>query len=112
MATNFIQPGDVVTVVAPYAVNSGDGVKVGQIFGFATKAALSAANVEVKRTGVVTLAKTNAVSTSAAQGANIHWDDSGRITTISSTSNLKIGVAMETTTNTQTTVKVLLTGTV
>ncbi len=109
---NYVQPGDVVRVVAPYAVNAGGGVKVGQIFGVATVTAASAANVEVQRTGIVTLTKANAVSTSAAQGANIHWDDTNVITTISATSNLKIGVAAEAVGNTATTVKVLLTGTV
>ena len=32
---NFIQPGDSLTVSAPYAVTSGQGVLVGALFGIA-----------------------------------------------------------------------------
>ena len=48
--------------------------------------------------------------TSAAAGANIHWDATNAKTTISATSNLKIGVAAVTSTNTATTVRVRLNG--
>lgn len=107
---NFVQPGDVCRVTAPYAVNSGQGVKVGQLFGVATANAVSAANVEVQTVGVFDLSKPNAVSTSVAAGANVHWDDTNVTTTISSTSNLKIGVALAAAGNTDTTVRVRLTG--
>ena len=51
-----------------------------------------------------------AASTSAAAGANIHWDATNSRTTISATSNLKIGVAAVVSTNTATTVRVRLNG--
>ena len=35
MAGNFIQPGDTLTLTAPYTVASGAGAKVGSIFGVA-----------------------------------------------------------------------------
>ena len=107
---NFVQPGDVVRVTAPYAVNSGQGVKVNNVFGVATASAVSAANVEVMTVGVFDLSKPNAVSTSVAAGANVHWDDTNVTTTISASSNLKIGVALAAAGNTDTTVRVRLSG--
>ena len=32
---NFVQPGNTITLTAPYAVASGDGLLVGSIFGIA-----------------------------------------------------------------------------
>jgi predicted RecA/RadA family phage recombinase len=108
MARNLIQEGDVLTLVAPAAVNSGQLVVVNQMFGVANHSAVSAANVECTIGGVWDLPKANAVSTSAAAGANIHWDATNARTTISASSNLKIGVAAVTSTNTATTVRVRL----
>lgn len=107
---NFVQPGDVVRVTAPYNVNSGQGVKVGSLFGVATASATNAANVEIMTVGVFDLSKPNAVSTSVAAGANVHWDDTNVTTTISATSNLRLGVAVAAAGNTDTTVRVRLTG--
>ena len=36
---NFVQPGNTITLTAPYAVASGDGLLVGYIFGVVRKAA-------------------------------------------------------------------------
>lgn len=107
---NFVQPGDVIRVTAPYACTSGVGVKVSNIFGVATANAVSAANVEIMTEGVFDLAKTNAASNSIAAGANVHWDDTNLKATVSSTSNLKIGVALAAAANTDLTVRVRLTG--
>lgn len=107
---NFVQPGEVVTVVAPYAVNSGQGVKVGQLFGVGAFSASSAANVEVRTLGVFDLDKINAASNSIAAGANVHWDDTNLKATVSATSNLRIGVALAACANTDTTVRVRLHG--
>ena len=46
---NFIQLGNTVVVPAPYALTSGQGAKVGQLFGVATNdAALSACLFEAQ----------------------------------------------------------------
>ena len=36
---NYVQPGNTITLTAPYAVTSGDGLLVGSIFGIASGAA-------------------------------------------------------------------------
>ena len=44
---NYVQPGNVVTLIAPANVKSGDGVLVGSLFGVAAYDALIGAEVEV-----------------------------------------------------------------
>lgn len=110
MARNMIQDGKVMSLAAGAAVNSGDLVVVNQMFGVANYSINAAGNVECTMGGVFDLPKVNAASTSAAAGANIHWDATNAKTTISATSNLKIGVAAVTSTNTATTVRVRLNG--
>jgi predicted RecA/RadA family phage recombinase len=107
---NFVQPGDVIRVTAPYACTSGVGVKQQNLFGVATANAVSAANVEVMCAGVFDLAKVNAAGTSIAQGANVHWDDTNLKATGSATTNLRIGVATMGASNTDLTVRVRLHG--
>ncbi len=43
---NFVQPGNTITLTAPYAVASGDGLLVGSIFGIAAGAAALGEPVE------------------------------------------------------------------
>ncbi|MFW5655810.1 MAG: DUF2190 family protein [Roseicyclus sp.] len=89
---NFIQNGDVVTVPAPAAVTSGDGVKVGMIFGVAQKDADNGDDVAVVTRGVFTLPKTSAQAWSV--GDAIYWNNSsGVCTTATSAGNIFIGVA-------------------
>jgi predicted RecA/RadA family phage recombinase len=107
---NFIQPGDVVRVVAPYACTSGVGVKVNQLFGVATANAVNQANVEVMTVGVFDLAKVNAASTSIAQGANVYWDDTNLKATFNSSAAFRIGVATAPSTNTDLTIRTRLHG--
>lgn len=54
---NFVQGGDTITVSAPYDRSSGQGAKVGQIFGVCTGDALSGADVALKTTGIFDLTK-------------------------------------------------------
>jgi len=89
---NFVQPGDVVSVTAPYTVTSGGGVLVGTLFGFAAHDAASGAAVEIATTGVFTHAK--AGSQAWTQGAAIYWDNSAKVLTTTSTSNTLVGKAM------------------
>ncbi len=99
MATNYIQEGRILTVLAPAAVSSGDGVQVGQIFGVAQRDAANGAEVEIDTMGVYDI---NKLSTQVwAVGDNVYWDGS-EATTVA-TANLLIGVAMEIRTNPTTT---------
>ncbi|WP_375572792.1 DUF2190 family protein [Seohaeicola saemankumensis] len=88
----FIQPGQTVTLVAPYDVVSGACLKVGAIVGVAANDATAGAEVEVMLTGVHDLAK--APSQAWTAGAKIYWDDTNKATTTTATSNTLIGVAL------------------
>lgn len=85
----FEQPGDVVTLVAPYDVTGGDGLLVGIIFGIAAYQVASGTPVETCTTGVFRI---NALSTDVgAQGAAVYWDNTNRRVTTSSSGNTAIG---------------------
>jgi predicted RecA/RadA family phage recombinase len=89
---NFIQPGEVITLTAPYAVVSGAGLLVGSIFGVATGVAAISASVEAAVTGVFDLAK--ATGAAWTQGARIYWDDTAKNCTTTASTNKLIGVAV------------------
>ena len=89
---NFVQAGDTITVPAPYDRGSGQGAKVGQIFGVCTGDALSGADVALKTTGIFDLTK--AGSQAWTVGALVYWDDTNKRFTKTSTSNTKAGYAV------------------
>jgi predicted RecA/RadA family phage recombinase len=93
MARNFVQPGNTITLAAPYDVASGDGLLVGAIFGVASGAASSGEIVEAALVGVFDFKKV--ASQAWAVGDRIYWDDTNRQTTKTATSNTLIGVAIE-----------------
>lgn len=90
---NYIQPGNTLTLTAPYAVTSGDGLLVGSIFGIASGDAALGEPVETALTGVFDLTKVG--SQAWAVGAKVYWDDTNKRTTSVATSNTLIGVATE-----------------
>ncbi len=89
----YIQPGNTITLPAPYAVASGDGLLVGAIFGIATGSAALNAEVETLTEGVVELRK--APSQAWTVGARIYWDNTARLATTVIASNTLIGAAIE-----------------
>jgi len=90
---NFVQPGTTLTLTAPYAVASGDGLLVGAIFGVATKAAALGEAIEACVTGVFDLKKT--ASQAWNPGDKVYWDNTNKETTKTLTGNTLIGVATE-----------------
>lgn len=92
MAKNYIQPGDVVTVAAPYDVDGGDIVVVGTLAGVACYSAKTGEPVEVKLTGVFELGKTSAQAW--AIGAKIYATSTGVATTAAS-GNIPMGLSVE-----------------
>lgn len=54
---NYVQPGSTISLTAPYAVTSGDGLLVGSIFGIAAGDAALNDPVEAALTGVFDLTK-------------------------------------------------------
>lgn len=91
MATNYKQPGEVLTFAAPYAVASGAGALVGALFGVALTTLENAAEGEFKLTGVWSL-KCASGSTFAV-GADVYWDNSAKQCTSTSSGNSLIGAA-------------------
>ncbi len=53
----YVQPGNTITLTAPYAVASGDGLLVGSIFGIAAGDAAIAEPVETALVGVFDITK-------------------------------------------------------
>jgi len=67
---NFVHRGETLTLTAPYAVNSGGGVKVGNIFGVAASTHIQGDSMEAQVEGVFDLAKDASVF---AQGDLVYW---------------------------------------
>lgn len=106
---NHVQKGETLTLPAPYAVSSGDGALIGNIFGVAAGDAAEGAEVDLVTVGVFTLPK---VSTDAiAVGAAVYWDDDAKLITTTATDNTKIGVSVATALNPSGTTDVRLNGT-
>lgn len=93
MATNYIQPGDVLPLVAPYDVAAGAGMKIGSLFAVAQAAALSGAAVQGATTGVWQLKKT--ASQAWTVGEKVYWDDTNKECTDTASTHILIGVAVE-----------------
>ncbi len=87
---NYVQPGNTITLAAPYDVTSGDGLLVGAIFGVAGGDALTGAEVEASLVGVFDLTKTASQAWSAGDK-----DDTNKVATKTATANTLIGVALE-----------------
>jgi len=92
MATSYVQPGDIVTLAAPYQRNKGEGALIGALFGVATSDVANGAAGEFMTTGVHSLVK--AASQAWTVGALIYWDNTNKNCTNVSTSNTRIGAAM------------------
>ena len=89
---NYVQPGNTITLTAPYAVASGDGLLVGAIFGVAAGTAALGETVEAALTGVYDLKKV--ASQAWAAGDKVYWDNTAKEATKTTTSNTVIGVAV------------------
>jgi predicted RecA/RadA family phage recombinase len=105
---NYVQTGDTVTFTAPYAVQSGDGLQVGTLFGVAANAAANGAQVEGKTSGVFDL---TALATDVGSfGTKVYWDNGNRRVTVTVGSNMFIGALVGAKANGETTARVRLNG--
>ena len=86
---NFVQRGNTLTLIAPGAVLSGDGVLVGSIFGVANTDAASGAEVECDVVGVFDLPKAAGALT---QGAKVYWSTANKNVSTTASGNTLIGV--------------------
>ena len=103
---NFVQPGDVITVAAPYALSPGDGCLVGSMFGVSCGAAALNAPAELDMEGVFELTALN--TDTASIGALAYWDNGNRRITTTASGNTKVGVFVLAKTNGQTVATVRL----
>lgn len=88
---NFIQPGNTLTLPAPYDVLGGAGFQVGALFAIASTDALAGTLVEGVTDGVFMLPKTGAQAW--AIGARIYWDDATKRCDTDTAKGDLIGVA-------------------
>lgn len=107
---NFVQSGDAITVTAPYAVSSGQGVLVGSLFGVATCDAANGASVEIVPEGVFDITALTADTGTA--GTKMYWDDTNRRLTTTATSNTLVGVLTLDKGGSDTTARVYLDGSI
>lgn len=108
MATNYVQPGSILTVAAPAAVSSGELVKVGSIFGVAITDAANGASVAIQTDGVHSLPKAAPLAISA--GDALYWDVADEELNKTAADNWFIGVAAEAAAEAATTVNIRLNG--
>jgi predicted RecA/RadA family phage recombinase len=109
MAKNFMQPGRIVTLVAPTGgVVSGQAVQVGALFGVAAFDAIGGTGGEVALEGVWELPK---AAVAIARGAPVFWDaTAGNVAADIGTSNALIGGAAEARGTSDPTIRVRLNG--
>ncbi|SIN98948.1 DUF2190 family protein [Vannielia litorea] len=89
---NFVQKGEAITVAAPAAVASGEGVLVGALFGVASGDAASGEDVTIQTLGVFELPK--ASTDVVTVGAAVYWDATEGEVTVTATDNTFIGHAV------------------
>ena len=107
---NYVQKGETLTLVAPYAVNSGGGALVGSIFGVASADYASGAEGEFQICGVFDMTRETGAGTAWAVGNLIYWDNTNKRTTKTASGNKLIGVAVKATADGDATGRVRLNG--
>lgn len=91
---NYVQEGDYIEVVLPYARLSGEGVLVGSLFGVCVVDGASGASINIHTEGVYDLTAATGAGTDAVVGAKAYWDNTNKRITPVSTSNSYVGVFM------------------
>ena len=105
---NFVQNGDTLSLTAPYAVSSGGGLLVGDIFGIAADDAANGASVQAMVDGVFDIAKT--AGQTFAQGDPVYWDNAAKTVTAVYAANQMIGFATQAAASGDATARVSLEG--
>jgi len=92
---NFVQPGEIVTAIAPSGGTvSGTPYLIGSLFGVAATSQAAGAEVEMATEGVFELPKVTGQAWAAAFAA-IYWDNTAKNCTTTSAGNTKIGVNLK-----------------
>jgi predicted RecA/RadA family phage recombinase len=104
----FVQPGNIVTLTAPYVLLAGEGALVGATFGVAINDIANGIAGEFLMDGVVTIKKTSALA--ITQGALVYWDNTNKEVNVTSAGNTKVGVCLIAASNPSATVTIRLNG--
>ena len=91
---NYVQEGDYIEVVLPYARTSGQGVLLGALFGVCVVDGASGASINIHTEGVYDLEAATGAGTDAVVGAKAYWDNSAKKITPVSSNNSYIGAFM------------------
>jgi predicted RecA/RadA family phage recombinase len=105
---NYVQSGDVITIIAPYALTAGQGALVGSLFGVATCDAANGANVDVMPEGVFDI--TALQTDTGGAGTKMYWDNAAKRLTTTSTGNTLVGCLTAAKGSSDTTARVYLDG--
>ena len=87
---NYVHRGGTLTVTAPYALVSGGGCRVGNLFGVSVNTQNSGDSSEIKVEGVFDLVKDGSTF---SEGDLVYWDNVNYVATSTVGSNLLIGAA-------------------
>lgn len=87
---NYVQKGESLPIVAPYAVSSGGGALIGSVFGVAATDLASGEEGTFHLKGVFVLPK--ATGAAASLYAKAYWNDTNKNVTASASGNTLIGV--------------------
>jgi predicted RecA/RadA family phage recombinase len=104
MATNFVKPGENLTVTANAEVESGELVVIGNLAGVALNNAANGAEVVIATTGVFTLTKTSALEINV--GDFVYAAATAGDVNKTPTSRVQIGIAVSNAPNPSPTVRV------
>jgi predicted RecA/RadA family phage recombinase len=93
MTRNYIQPGDVIEAVAPSGgIVAGQGMQIGlRLFGVALETKAEGETVQLKRSGMFTMAKTSALVINA--GDVLYWDATNKVVNKTTSGQIAVGVA-------------------
>tara|TARA_R110002072_G_scaffold215410_2_gene372556 strand:+ start:6743 stop:7072 length:330 start_codon:yes stop_codon:yes gene_type:complete len=105
---NFVQAGENITVTAAAAATSGDGVKIGSLFGIAAGDAETGDPLVLVTAGVFDMPKVAADDITL--GAVVYWRSSDGLVTTTASGNTKVGVAVTAAGNGAASVRVRLNG--
>ena len=102
---NFVQPGKILELTAPYDRKSGEGALIGSIFGVATVDVKSGAKANFSVEGVFELPK---AADTIVEGDEAYWDDTAKVVTTDDTGTVLIGAFVEAASSGAATAKVLI----
>jgi predicted RecA/RadA family phage recombinase len=105
---NFVQNGKYLEITAAAAINSGDGVLVGDLFGVAVADIANGENGILSVEGVYELAKATDVGSGGTIWAPAYFDPTQKKVTAIASGNVQVGLFTETTVDAATSASVLL----